>query len=666
MHRFQAIRAGTLRELSALVGAVVLMVSGELGAHVSTADTRAASLAELSLEELMQLEITTVSGVARARIAAPAALTVISAEDIRRAGHTSLPEALRMVPGMHVGRVNSSSWIVGSRGLTASVVTANRYLVQIDGRTVHDPLLSTTFWDAIDLPIDIIERIEVIRGPGATLWGANAMNGVISVITRDAEDTLGTAVRAGVGNYERGFGELTHGAETGAAAYRVWAKYARRGDFENAAGESIEDQWSSLHAGLRIDHRGPAGIHYTAIASAHNLPTSRYSVLEPVPGEHLQRSRTTAHSEIEGGHVLLRAVNNLGDSAGWSVQAYQDEARRNNVRLDYRRRTSDLDFRHWFHWGGRHEWMWGLQYNRNRDSTRAGSSIAFAPDSRSVDTVNTFVQNSTMLVQDRLYVMLGSKFSHNDHVGSFAQPSIRLWWTPNASQTLWAAISRPRRVPSRLEVDGALIFAYLDTGLATGQAPSGVIVPLALSGDPQLDVERLTAYELGYRLQFGDRWAVDVTAFAGDYDDLVSVPPETFGTFNQLGSGATLAGDITLSFRASSTLRMESSYSWLRTEIDGPVLPIEEEGTPRHAAQLRAYWDISSRWQLNGAIYRVGDIPRQSIDGYTRTDIGLSWQPTPRIEVALWGQNLTDDAHAEATNAEVPRSIYAQVSMELR
>lgn len=662
MYRARAVNA---QRLSILIGAMFLIATTG-AAGIPAPDSRARSLAQLTLEDLMQLEITSVSGIAQPRITAPAALTVISADDINRSGHTSLPEVLRMVPGMHVGRLNSSSWIAGSRGLTASVVTANRYLVLIDGRAVHDPLLSTTFWDAIDVPIDAIDRIEVIRGPGATLWGANAMNGVINVITRDARDTVGTAVRAGFGNYERGFGELRHGAETASGAYRVWAKYARRGDFENAAGTSIEDQWSSLHAGMRLDHHHPAGVHYTVIGAAHTLPTSNYSVLEPVPGAHFQSERKRGHSEIDGGHLLLRATHDLGNGAGWSVQGYQDMAQRSNVRLDYRRRTSDIDFRHWFRWGDRHEWIWGLQYNHNKDSTRAGASFAFAPGSRSVDTVNAFVQNSTALIDDRLYLMLGAKFSHHDFVGGHVQPNLRLWWTPDASQILWAAISRPLRVPSRLEVDGQLIFAYVDTGLLSGQAASGVIVPLSLSGNPRLDVEQLTAWEIGYRLQFGDHWALEATGFAGDHDHLVSVPPEVIGSFNQLGSSTTLAADVTLSYRASSALRLESSYSWLRTRVDGPVLQVEEGGTPRYAAQLRAYWDISSEWQLNGAIYRVGDIPGQSIDGYTRADLGLVWKPTSRIEVSLWGQNLTDPSHPEASAAEVPRSIYAQVSVELR
>jgi iron complex outermembrane receptor protein len=638
--------------------------AGAARAAMTEADLR--DLARLSLEDLMQIEVTSVAGVAQSRQSAPAALTVITAEDIRRAGHRNLAEALRLVPGMYVARVNSSSWLIGSRGLTASALTANRYLVLVDGRVAHDPLLSSTFWDVTDLPLDNIDRIEVIRGPGATLWGANAMNGVISVITRDARDSTGSLVRVGGGDYERAFARVQHGAATATGAYRVFAGYDRRGDFENAAGASIQDQWSSLRGGFRADLGQDDAVYYTVLGQVYTHPTARFRITEPVPGQHLQTRVFSGDDEISGGHLLLRARHDDGQGRGWSAQAYYDRSSRDNVRLMAERDSYDLDFRRWARWGERHDWIWGLQYSLTSDRLRDGASLQFDPDARSVDSFNAFVQNTTELVQGRWYGMLGTKLTEHEFVGWNWQPAARLWWTPNASHTVWGAVSRPVRVPSRLEENGALVFSYVDTGLLTGRPASGIILPLALSGDDRLPVEELTAWELGHRYQSGSRWSIDTSLFYNDYSRLISVPPGIFGSFNALGSGRTWGGDVSLALRPTERWALEGSWSWLRVEIDGPVLPFDETSSPRRLAQLHSHYDLGDRWEINAAVYHVDEIERTNIDAYQRLDLGVTWKATPRLEFALWGQNLTDPAHAESSGAQVPRSLYLQATYRPR
>ena len=627
-------------------------------------DSEARHLAELSLEDLMQVEVTTVAGTAQPRLASPAAVTVISGEDIRRAGHRTLAEALRLVPGMYVGRVNASSWIVGSRGMAASAITANRYLVVIDGRIAHDPLLSTTFWDSADRVVDDIDRIEVIRGPGATLWGQNAMNGVISVITRDARDTVGSVVRVGAGSNGRALVSLRQGNAIDGGAWRLWGKYSREGDFENAQGVSIEDQWSVLQGGLRLDQELRAGLTLTALAEGFTQPTAHYAVQVPVPGVHLQTRRETGHAQVDGGHLLMRLVQDGGDGTGWSLQAYHDRSQRQDARLGQERRSNNLDFRQWRPWSARNEAIWGLQYDQTSDDVAWSPVLQFTPGARTVQSVNAFVQNTTELLDERLWLMAGSKFTHHDFTGVHAQPSLRLWWTPDARQTFWAAVSRPVRVPSRFEEDGRLIFSYVDTGLITGRPATGVIVPLALEGNDDLPVEKLLAWEAGHRIQFG-RLSFDTALFYNEYQRLVSVPRSIFGVLGSDATGTVYGADVAVTFQATADWRFDGSVSFIETDIRGPVLQFDEDGSPQHLAQLRSTWSFAPGWELHSAIYHVGEIPRLSIDAYERVDVGLTWHASERTEWTLRGQNLTDPAHPEASGAEVPRSVYAQLTLRL-
>ena len=645
-------------------GLAAVLLCAPAAALAAMTDSEARRLAELSLEDLMQVEVTTVAGTAQSKLSTPAAVTVITGEDIRRAGHRSLAEALRMVPGMYVGRLNSSSWIVGSRGMAASAITANRYLVVIDGRIAHDPLLSTTFWDSNDRVIDDIERIEVIRGPGATLWGQNAMNGVISVITRDARETVGTFARLGVGDNDRALGAFRQGAAIDGGAWRAWAKYARRGDFENAQGVSIEDQWSALQGGFRLD-REVAGLQWMAQAEAYTLPTAHYAVQVPVPTAHLQTQRVEGHSTIDGGNVLARVGRDDGNGDGWSLQAYHDRSRRMDVRLGQERESNNVDLRRWQRWNDSNEWIWGLQYDRTMDEVQSSAVLQFDPNRRSVDSINAFVQNTTELVDDRLWLMAGSKFSRHDFVGFHLQPSLRVWWTPSETQTLWAAVSRPVRVPSRFEENGRLIFSYVDLGLITGQPANGVIVPLSLDGDDSLRVEKLMAWEAGHRILFSPRLSLDTALFYNEYERLVSVPPSIFGRLNTNGTGTVYGADVAASFQATPDWRVEGSLSFIETDIRGPVLQFDETGSPQRLGQLRSTWNLGEAWELHGAVYHVGEIPRIAIDSYERVDIGLTWRRDDNVEWTLWGQNLTDPSHPEASGAEVPRSFYAQVTVRL-
>ena len=448
-------------------------------------------------------------------------------------------------------------------------------------------------------------------------------------------------------------------------AYRLWAKYSRYGDFENAQGVSIEDQWSSLQGGLRLDRELSAGRTLTVQAEGFTLPTAHYAVQVPVPDAHLQTRQERGHSQVDGGHLLMRIVQDDGDGAGWSLQGYHDRSNRRDVRLGQERRSENLDFRQWRHWGDGNEWIWGLQYDQTSDDVSQSAVLQFTPDARTVESLNAFVQNTTELLDDRVWLMAGSKFTHHDFTGLHAQPSLRLWWTPDASQTFWAAVSRPVRVPSRFEENGRLIFSYVDTGLIFGQPASGVIVPLSLDGNPDLPVEKLLAWEAGHRVQIGPRLSLDTALFYNDYQRLVSVPPAIFGALGSNATGTVYGADVVASFQATPDWLLEGSLSFIETDIRGPVLQFDEEGSPQRLGQLRGTWSFASDWELHAAVYHVGEIPRLAIGSYERVDLGLTWHRGEHTEWTLRGQNLTDPAHPEASGAEVPRSVYAQLTVRL-
>jgi iron complex outermembrane receptor protein len=643
----------------------VLLALLAAGSQARPSDPDVRSLAELSLEELMQVEVGIVSGRPQSRVASPAALVVITAEDVRRSGHASVVEALRLVPGMYVGQVSASSWVAGARGLTGSSLTATRYLVMVDGRVVHDPLLSITFWDVVDIPLTELDRIEVIRGPGASLWGLNAMNGVVNIITRHARHSTGTLLQAGGGNHLHGHLLVRHGGGGGQTWWRAWAKHDRFGDLDTVDGAPAGDEWSRLRAGFRLDHARGDGVELTLSGAAYTHPRAMVTARLPVPGRHQEFVTVRTDDSIAGAHLLASARSNVDQGHGWSVHAWYDHSRRSHSRFGVERDTVELDYRRWLRWGGASELLWGGTWNWTSDQVDSGPVLLMEPASRDWHAFNLFVQNTTELVPGRWFAMVGSKLSHHAFIDLQLQPSLRVWWTPDQRQTLWAALSRPVRVPSRFEVDGLLVFSYADSGLLAGGPPSGVIVPVGLGGDGWLEPETMLAWELGHRIRFSERWALDTTLFYNDYTRLIGVPPEIVGHFLDSGTAETWGATVALSARLTPRWRMEASWSALRVEVSGPVLPFEEDSAPRTLAQLRSYLDLGEDWELNGAAYYTDAIPFREQGAYTRLDLGLTWRATPRLALALWGQNLLDQGHPEGSDALVPRTLYAEATLRL-
>jgi iron complex outermembrane receptor protein len=619
---------------------------------------------DLTLDELMQVDVTTVSGIEQDRFTSPAAVHVITAEDLRRSGHRSLVEALRLVPEMFVGRTGSSSWVAGARGLTGNSLTTTRTLVLIDGRVAFDPLFNGVPFDVLDIALDDVDRIEVVRGPGATLWGVNAVNGVINVITKSARETLGTRVRVAAGDSAVLDTTAMYGGELGGGAFRVWGRYADTGRLDLLTGGSANDQWTRARAGFRLDLGGGQGPHWMIQGGAYRHPTQRTRVRQPVPGAHLQFEQLITDDDLDGGHLLLRAQRGVGEERGWSAHLYYDQANRDTSRIGIRRDTADLDFRSWLRWGEpRQQLVWGVEVFATEDEIENGPTFLFDPTSQSWTSINGFVQNITTLVPGRFHLMAGTKLTQHDFVGFEVQPSVRAWWTPSERQTLWAGVSRPVRVPSRLEEEGLIVVAYADPGILAGGPPTGA-VPFGVGPDPELESEEMVAYELGHRIRPGRGWEIDTALYWNDTSRLIAVASPIM-PWSDEGAAETLGGSVTTSWRPSSRWLLDASYSWLDLEVEGPISQAEEGSSPEQLAQLRSSFTAGRGVEVHGAVYYVDRLPQQNIDAYERLDLGVTWRPRSALEVAVWGQNLLEAEHAEASAVAIPRSVYGMISLDL-
>lgn len=622
-------------------------------------------LSELSLEELMNVEVTTVQGTAQSLQGTPAALYVISRDDIRRSGHRTLAEALRMVPGMFVARSGSHTFRLGTRGLTGNTIPSTKMLVLIDGRVVYDPLFSGTFWDVQDVVLEDLDRIEVIRGPGPTLWGLNAMNGVINVITRRASETLGERLRVGVGTTERASLSARHGGRIGDDTwYRIYGKYNDRGAFETPDGVSAHDDWSIARTGFRVDHDRADGVQLRLSGEVYRSLT--YGIVDnvPVPAAHRVFRTVVDDGEIGGAHLIAAAEHAHGARSGWSAIAYYDRTEREqSAGARVERDTVSAGGRRWLPLGARNDFIWGGEAEYTRDDVRSSPLVVLDPASRAWGQANVFAQNTTALVPDRLYAMLGSKLSWHDFVGFELQPSARLWWTPSASQTFWTAVSRPARVPSRLEVDGRFTFAYVDTGLAAGREASGVYVPLEVRGNDALDAERADTFEAGWRAQLTPSFSLDAAIFHNDYCDLIAVPPTTYEQFDNLAEGITRGVELSSTWQVGERWRLEAAASWLDVSLAGPINDFENRNTPQRLAQVRSYYDLSDTVELNAAAYYVDALPLYAVDAHTRVDLGVTWHLARRYELSLAGQNLLAPGQRESRIYEVPRSFAARLTV---
>jgi iron complex outermembrane receptor protein len=643
------------------------------------ATTAAEDFTSMSLEDLMKVEITSVSKQKQTVAEAPAAVTAIGQDDIRRSGLKTIPELLRLAPGLNVAQINASHWAISSRGFNE--LYANKLEVLMDGRSVYTPLFSGVYWDTIDYIIPDLDRIEVIRGPGATLWGANAVNGVINITTKSARDTQGFLASGEVSTIDRVGGVRYGGKLDDNTYYRAYAKYRNSDDFDLADGQD-HDGWDALRGGFRIDRYAGdkdvitfQGDGYTQReGQTYNLPI----LLPPF----VQKNYDT--SNYSGGNVLARWTHTVSDTSDFTVQAYSDRQQRSDVQLGYTLDTFDLDVQHRFALTQHQEVIWGADFRFQSDSIRNTTLGQFNPRNRDSYLVSGFVQDDISIIPNRLHFILGTKMEANSYSGFEIQPGARVLWTPNEQNSVWAAVSRAVRTPSRWEEDSRIVYGTMPT-------QAGLTGELDTIGRTGFDSEQLWAYEIGYRAQVNKAFTVDATAFYNSYDRLrsgsVGDPSLSTDPFPHLVipinlhnsiNGATYGFELAANWNVTPAWRLAGSYSFLVTELHrgfgvDPTLERLFEGTsPRNQFQIHSYYDVTKNLELNAGLYYVENLRTGDIPSYIRIDAGATWRPTTNVEVTVGVQNLLDPEHPEFNSGlffnqttETPRVVYAQVLFRL-
>ncbi len=681
-------RASILIFMILLVTACLSILPALDGASAAAADQSrgaAVDFTKFSLEELKNVEIISASKKPEIVADVAAAVYVITQEQIRRSGATSIPEALRLAPGVHVARISATEWAINIRGLNNQF--AENLLVLMDGRSVYTHVFSGVFWDVQDTVMEDIERIEVIRGPGAALWGANAVNGVINIITKNAKETKGGQAVALAGSEEQ-LASLRYGGTLGRQTnYRAYGKFFNRGELGTVGGSSADtdgnpqssDDWRSGRAGFRLD-----------VAPENNLPTAgsnafalqgeaysnrydkefeRRSILFPTAPSGQDRQRDD--SEALGFHLLGRWKHTLSKDSETALQFYFDHAEKDYDPASGTVNTADLDFQHRLNVAQYHDIVWGLQYRFISDDFRNSPNFTMDPQDLNQNLWSAFIQDQIRLAPDLLTLTLGSKFEHNEFTGLEIQPSLRLMYTPYQRLSLWAAVSRAVRIPSRLELHGRTS----DQLLLPAVQPDGPVV-VNTQGNADLDSEKLIAYELGLRLNPARSLWFDVALFYNDYDELINLeqisaaPPN--GPYDLAyannATGRAYGMEVAADWQVMLNWILGASYTYLNTQIDKNLIVdpniaeiVSQGSNPHHLFTIRSNLDVTPQIDFDIWLRFVGSLPERDIDRYTVVDARLAWRPFTKLELSLVGQNLLEEGHAEFSTLEVQRSVYAKI-----
>jgi iron complex outermembrane receptor protein len=647
-------------------------------ALTAAAQTSSPQLTDMSLEDLMNIEVTSVSKKEQKLVGAAAAVHVITPEDIRRSGLNSLPEILRLAPGLDVAKIDGNKWAISSRGFNAQF--SKMMLVLVDGRTVYLPSNSGVYWDEQEMMVEDIDRIEVIRGPGASLWGANAVNGVINIITKQAADTQGVLLSTIAGDEDRTVTSARYGDRAGGRGfYRVYSNLLRRGDLPRDGDNQRHSDWTMLRGGFRSDWKLSAKDTLTVQGDLYRETAGlgfRVPILTPPYADVFDGKEETA-----GGNLVANWRHQRSDRSIFSLKGYFDHAAKETRVLLEDRSTLDADFQHL--WSGlpRHEIVWGMGFRYNVTSFRNSATLAFLPERRTQRLASGFVQDEIRLIPETLSVIVGSKLEHNDFTGAEVQPSVRFVWMPNPRTALWGAVSRAVRTPSYFD-EGA------ELALASFPGEQGLATLLQLFGSEQGRSETLRAHELGYRSQLSGRIAIDWTGFYNVYHDLQTWEPREPFTSSEplpfhlvlplvisngmrgesLGFEMAATWDITPRWRATSAYALLHMQLHLDAASGDFVSESAERKSPRHQAQLRSELDLSRRLQFDASVYYVGPLPALAVPAYTRLDARLGWRPLVPLEISVGGQNLQGGLHLEYISegpfapSRVGRSFYGRAT----
>jgi iron complex outermembrane receptor protein len=612
-------------------------------------------LKKLSLEELMDIEIISVSKRPESLSEAASAVQVITQEDIRRSGATSLPEALRLASNLQVAQLNAREWAISARGFNATF--ANKLLVMIDGRTVYTPLYSGVFWDAQHVLLEDVDRIEVVSGPGGTLWGSNAVNGVINIVTKKADATQGLYLAGGGGSLLRDFAEARSGGKTGErAAYRIYGSHADRNGLVDAAGKDARNPSALSQGGFRVDwHRSEAD---DVMVQGDMYGTDFQA---PGPGE----------TDLNGQDVLGAWSHVFSPESESQVQIYFDRTWRKAVftptlAFTDELRTYDFDFHHRFPLGSLQHIMWGAGYRWMQDEAGNFPIFAFLPAHKDFSRGNAFAQDEILLFSRRLKITLGAKLEYEEYSHYNMQPSGRIAWSPDARQTLWGAVSRAVRTPSRIDVE-----FFAPTPPYAAPTPH-------YGGGPDFGSEALLAYEMGYRLQPTPRLALSLAAFYNQYDGLRSLEvADTLAKSLEFRNGleADSRGlELAGNFQAAKWWKLRGGYTYMESDIRQKPghtdleIPFGKWNNPAHQFSLQSMLDLPAGFEVNLTGYYVSSLPDPHVQPRLNYSAGLVWR-RQALEVSVYGRDLADDQDPEygsgPNREEIPRSVSGKVAWRL-
>jgi iron complex outermembrane receptor protein len=680
-----------------LAGATLFIGSPQ--ADDATKNTAASAadgdIIEKPLEELLRMQITSASKKRENLSQAATAIFVITGEDIRRSGVTSIPEALRLSPGLEVARQDSHTWAVSSRGFNDEF--ANQLLVLVDGRSVYTPLFAGVYWDVQDMMLEDLDRIEVIRGPGATLWGANAVNGVINITSKSAQDTQGLLVTGGAGSEELGFG-VRYGGKVGEhGAYRVYGKWFDRDDSVLPNGMEANDEWRMQRGGFRYDTSAGDQNKFTLQGDLYS-GTLNQSVMEANlagvnPAFPTGMRVNNDDVDVAGGDVLGKWVHSFSDSSELALKVYWDHTWRDRVVFAETRDTFDLDLQHHFQIGDRNDMVWGLGYNVSSDDLENRFPVSFTPDARTTQLYSAFLQDQYSIVPEKLRFTLGTKIEHNDYTGWEFQPSGRLSWSITDKQTAWVAASRAISTPSRAEHN----IRINQIAIPAVASPTGTDLLVSQFGSSQMVSKELIGFELGYRLQPLERVTTDVAAFYNIYDKQRSLESGTPGIESaypglyvvapaSIGngiSGETYGFEISTTVQATDWWRLRLNYSFLKIQLhlepgvtDPAGLEGAERESPVHQVGIRSLMDLPHNLELDSGMRYVDTVQNLRrpfgtsfrIPSYVVGDVRLGWRPDKHWDISITGQNLFDThqefapSYIQTQATEVEMSVFAKVT----
>ena len=653
--------------VAAAAAATVFALAAPAAARAADESSSVADLGELSIEELSQLEVTSVSRRVEKLSETPSAIQVVTGEAIHRSGASSIPEALRLASNLNVARQNAVEWIISSRGFSSDV--GNKLLVMMDGRTIYTPLFSGVIWDRHDYILEDIDRIEVISGPGGSVWGANAVNGVINIMSRNARDTQGFYVEGGGGNELQAFGAARYGGKAGDDTwYRVYGKYAQRDEMVFPGGSDGSVDLQMAQGGFRVDSEFSEIDTFTLQGDYYYLEED----LRPLDDQ----------GETNGGNILGRWTRTFNAGSDMSLQVYYD---RTDLRLPVpafaigtivlapagtfkdELDTIDADFQHSFRLGARNRFVWGLGYRYTNDHLDSAPSLGFFPEHLEQDLYSGFIQDELMVIQDKVYLTFGTKVEHTDYTGWEFEPSARIRWSINDRHMLWAAVSRAVRTPSRIDRD-----------ISQGSPPFFVL----LAGGKDFKSDKVAAFEAGWRGTIGSGVSASLSTFYNVYNDIrsTSFSPAVFPLFFENNvEGETYGMELSVSYQPFDWWQLRAGYNFLESGLR--VSPgkfdfnnaLNETADPKNQYSLHSTMELPHDFDFHAGFRWVDQLPTNNagvltyVPAYAELDLRLAWQPVESLELSLVGQNLLHEDHPEfgvpgPGREEIEPGVYGKIS----